>query len=317
MSSTGRTIAAVVFSLIVSPFLMVASSVAANVAGPGAQPKGAKAQDAKASAAKAPQVAKLTAEQIVEKHVAARGGAQAWKSVQTIQLSGMLDAGRGDLDARAAKMVRSGKKYVKEGPLDTTAPSDQAKDADKQVQLPFTLDVSRPNKSRMEVVFDGKTAVQVYDGAHGWKVRPFLNRNDVEPFTPAEAKSQASANGIDGPLIDYAAKGTKISLEGVEQVSGQPAYKLKVTPKNGSAQHVWIDASSFLDVKMDGAARRMDGKMHDVFVYQRDFRSVQGVKIPFLVETTVAGYSDTHKMVVEKASINPKLDDAVFAKPHA
>jgi hypothetical protein len=41
------------------------------------------------------------------------------------------------------------------------------------------------------------------------------------------------------------------------------------------------------------------------------------VKIPFLVETAVAGYHDTHKMIIEKASINPKLDDALFAKPHA
>jgi hypothetical protein len=302
MSSTGR--AFVACSLIVSPFLMVASGFAA--------------QDAKAPAAKAPQVARLTAEQIVEKNVAARGGAQAWKSVQTIQLSGKLDAGRGDLDAQATKMVRSGKKYVgKQDRPDASAASNEAKDARQQVQLPFTLDVMRPNRSRLEIAFDGKTAVQVYDGVHGWKVRPFLNRKDVEPFSTAEAKAQASSNGIDGPLIDYAAKGSKVALEGVEQVEGQPAYKLKVTPKNGNAQHVWIDASSFLDVKMDGAARRMDGKVHGVFVYQRDFRSVQGVKIPFLVETAVDGFSDTHKMIIEKASINPKLDEGLFAKPHA
>jgi hypothetical protein len=304
MSSTGRTLAAIVFSLIVSPFLMAASGLAA--------------QDAKAAAAKAPQVARLTAEQIVQKNVAARGGAQAWQSVQTIQLTGKLEAGRGDLDAHATKLVRSGKKYAgKEGRQETAPASDDAKDAGQQVQLPFTLDVMRPNKSRLEIAFDGKTAVQVYDGVHGWKVRPFLNRNDVEPFSAAEAKSQASGNGIDGLLIDYAAKGSKVALEGVEQVEGHPAYKLKVTPKNGNAQHVWIDASSFLDVKMDGAARRMDGKMHEVFVYQRDFRSVQGVKIPFLVETAVDGYHDTHKMIVERASINTKLEDALFAKPRA
>jgi len=167
------------------------------------------------------------------------------------------------------------------------------------------------------VVFAGKTAVQVFDGEHGWKVRPFLNRNDVEAFTADEAKTEALRGDLDGPLIDYAAKGTKVGLEGVEQVEGQPAYKLKVTPKNGAVKHVWIDAKTFLDVKMDGFPKHMDGKMHPVYVYQRDFRSVQGVMIPFVVETAVDGYTETHKLLVEKAAINPQLDDSLFSKPHA
>jgi len=106
-------------------------------------------------------------------------------------------------------------------------------------------------------------------------------------------------------------------LDGTDLVDGQPAYKLKVTQKNGDVKHVWVDARSFLDVKMDGVPRRMDGKMHEVFVYQRDFRKVEGVTIPFLLETAVAGYPDTHKMIIEKATVNPKMDDALFAKPRA
>jgi hypothetical protein len=38
--------------------------------------------------------------------------------------------------------------------------------------------------------------------------------------------------------------------------------------------------------------------------------------IPFLVETAVVGYPDTHKMIIERAMVNPKLDDASFTKPH-
>ena len=32
----------------------------------------------------------------------------------------------------------------------------------------------------------GDTAVQVFDGQQGWKLRPFLGRREVEAFTPAE-----------------------------------------------------------------------------------------------------------------------------------
>jgi hypothetical protein len=117
--------------------------------------------------------------------------------------------------------------------------------------------------------------------------------------------------------VDYAAKGTKVEFEKVEPVEGKDAYKLKLTMKGGTVRHVWVDAQTFLDVRVDGVPRRMDGKMHDVYVYQRDFRKVEGVTIPFIVETAVVGYPDTHKMIIEKAAVNPKLDDALFAKPHA
>jgi hypothetical protein len=137
----------------------------------------------------------------------------------------------------------------------------------------------------------------------------------VEPFTAEEAKSEAQKGDMDGPLVDYAAKGTKVELEKVEAVEGHDAYKLKLTMKSGKLQHVWIDTKSFLDVKIDGIPRRMDGKMHNVWIYQRDFRSVEGLMMPFVLETAVDGYRETHKMLIEKVAVNPKLDDARFAKP--
>jgi hypothetical protein len=61
----------------------------------------------------------------------------------------------------------------------------------------------------------------------------------------------------------------------------------------------------------------MDGKTHNVWVYQRDFRSVQGLKIPFVTETIVDGYPQAHKIVVENVAVNPQLGPATFAKPKA
>ena len=107
----------------------------------------------------------------------------------------------------------------------------------------------------------------------------------------------------------------KLKAAGTEPVEGNPAYKLKITAKNGDVQHIWIDAQSFLDVKVEGSPRRMDGRMHTVWVYQRDFRTVQGVTMPFVLETAVDGYRETHKIVIEKVTVNPKLDDSLFAKP--
>ncbi|WP_175108505.1 outer membrane lipoprotein-sorting protein, partial [Pararobbsia alpina] len=182
--------------------------------------------------------AHMSAAQIVERNVAARGGLQAWRAVNTLTMTGQIDVG-----------------------------------GTKPVKLPFVMTMKRPNKSRFELRFDSQTAFQAYDGTQGWKVRPFLGRNDAEPYTPAEAKSAAQTADLDGPLIDYAKKGSQVEVEGVESVEGHRAYKLKLTTKEHVERHVWIDASSFLELKIDGDQRKLDGRMHPVAVYYRDYKS--------------------------------------------
>ena len=261
------------------------------------------------------QRADLTAAQIVEKHVAARGGLQVWRAVQAMSFSGKMDAGRGDLEARGARIARGAKARIGKMANDGTPVVGDKGEANKQVKLPFLLEMKRPDKSRLEIEFAGKTALQVYDGTSGWKLRPYLNRNDVEPFTAEEAKSEAEKAGMDGPLVDYAAKGTTVERDGVESVEGRDAYKVKLTTKSGNVQHVWIDAKSFLDVKVEGTQRRMDGRMRNVWIFQRDFRAVQGLMIPFVLETAIEGFPETHKIVIDKVAVNPRLDDTLFKKP--
>jgi len=227
-----------------------------------------------------PPVDQLSAAQIVEKNVAARGGLQAWRAVKTMSMSGKLDAG--------------GK---------------------QNVQLPFVLEMERTRKTRLELLFNGQTAVQVYDGTNGWKLRPFLNRHEVEPYTPEELKSASMQTDLDGPLVDYAAKGTKVELAGVQQVEGHDTYNLKLTLKNGQVQHIWVDAQTFLDVKVEGTPRRLNGRFHPVETYLRDYRSVNGLMIPYVNETVVESVKKTEKIMVEKVVVNPNLEASRFSKP--
>jgi outer membrane lipoprotein-sorting protein len=184
----------------------------------------------------------------------------------------------------------------------------------EQAELPFVLEMKRPRKMRLEIKFAGQTAIQVYDGSNGWKLRPFLNRHEVEPFTADELKGAALQSDLDGYLIDAAAKGTKVEVEGIEKVDKRDAYKLKLTLKNGQTQRVWVDAQTFLEVKMQGWPRRLDGKYHPVAIYLRDYRTVSGLKVPFLLETAVEGVRQTEKIQIETVTVGPKLEDALFAK---
>ena len=244
---------------------------------------------------------KLTADQIIEKNVAARGGLQAWRAVQSLSMSGKMDAGGNDSATRPVPGVRTGGVQLPKRPA-------------QQAQLPFRLELKRGRKQRLEIDFRGQTAIQVFDGTHGWKLRPYLNRHEVEPFTADEMKAMELQHELDGPLVDYAVKGTKAELEGTEKVEGKDTYRLKLTYKSGVSQHVWVDANTFLEMKIEGTPRRLDGQYHSVEIYYRDYRAVSGVKVPYLTETKVQGIRQTEKIEVEEVAVNARVEDSRFAK---
>ncbi len=260
----------------------------------------------------------LSAAQIVDKNVAARGGLQAWRAVQTMSLAGTLAAGGNE---------RSTLRIPGQGRPPATNSILPQRPAE-EVQLPFLMDLKRPRKLRFELEFGGQTAIQVFDGANGWKLRPFLNRRVVEPYTAEEMNIASVQADLDGPLVDYAAKGSRVELVGMEKVENRDTFKIKLVLKGGQALHVWIDAQTFLEAKMEGQPRRLDGTLHPVEVFFRDYRPVQGLQIPYLLETRVLpvarnsmGAKDAavppEKIVLETVQVNPALDEALFSKPEA
>jgi len=260
-------------------FLTTSALAGAQTALPAGNSAQAAAQSA--PAAKAP-VPTLAVEQIIQKNVEARGGLAAWRAIQSMTETGKMDA-----------------------------------NSKGTVQLPFKLEMMRPRKTRLEIVFNGHTAVQTYDGTNGWTLRPYLGRPDPDPYSEIELRKSAEQQELDGPLVDYAAKGTTAELVGVEQVEGKDAYKIRLTLKTKAVRHIWIDARSFLELKIEDMPRILDGKPHNVDTYFRDYRPVSGLMIPFTLETAVKDVVGSKKLIIEKVELNPKLDDMEFAKPQS
>jgi len=230
----------------------------------------------------APEVSKeLTAEQIVDRNVAARGGLDAWRKIQTLVWAGHLES------------------------PDSPDP-----------RLPFVLEQRRPNKTHFEINTMGQKSMRVFDGTHGWRARPGKgSAPDVKPFTPQELKFAREAQGIDGPLIDYQAKGNTVALVGIEDIEGRKNYRIAVHLASGETQDVWIDANTFLDTRYDRTTYSATGQRGIVSVFYRDYKVVEGLAIPAIMEIGVGSARVPDKMVVEKVALNPPLDDKVFSRP--
>lgn len=256
----------------------------------------------------------LSVNQILDRNAEARGGIAAWRAVTAMKMSGKLDAARKRPDP--AMLDQNEKRFRTMAVKFKVSDQNAIAEASKPVELPFNLELKRPNLSRMEIQFNGQLAVQTYDGSSGWKLRPWLESSAAEPYTQDELKMAAEQQPLDGALIDAAAKGTSVSLGGTDKVNGQYAYKLKLTFKDGLQRNVWVDAKSFLEVKMDGS-RKMDGKMKPLAIYYKDYRKVDKVMVPFLLETQVEGVRETESIHIEQVAVNPSLDSVRFSKPAA
>lgn len=259
--------------------------------------------------------AERDARRIAEKNAAARGGRDAWQKVRSLVLSGRLDAGVPRDQAKLAQdAIRNRNANARRAAARRALVSGGGSVTVKPVQLPFSLALARTRRTRLEIRFAGDTAVQVFDGQQGWKLRPFLGRREVESYTPAELEQAREQTDLDGPLMDYTATAQKLELVGTEKVDGHDTHKIAVTTRSGAVRHVWVDTQTNLELRSD-TTRQVNGKPRTVWTYYRDYRPVEGLQIPHTLETMVEGIPTAEQILIDKVEVNPPLPESRFAKP--
>ena len=158
------------------------------------------------------------------------------------------------------------------------------------------------------------TLIQAYDGKDGWKVSPFQGRKDPEKLSADDCKSLVEDADIAGPLVDWKEKGSTVSYVGTEDVEGTEAYKLKVVRKNGDVSFVYLDPDHFLDIRI--LSQRVEqGAQIEVETDLGDYEKINGVFLPFSIESGPKNSPDKQKIVLEKAEANVPVDDAMFHFP--
>ncbi len=182
--------------------------------------------------------------------------------------------------------------------------------------MPSVLEVKRPNKTRWEFTVNGQIAVQAYDGKDAWAVAPFAGKTEPEPMSPEDAKDVELQADMDGPLVDYKAKGHRVELMGLEKIGGHEAWRLKVTLRNGDERELYLDLKTHLQIA-SVAHRTVRGRPVEVESEIGDYREVGGVLLPHSFETKVKGVRETQSVRFEKIELNVPIDDSRFSRPPA
>lgn len=216
-------------------------------------------------------------DEMIARNLAARGGADRLRAMQTQRLVGRISFG-----------------------------SDPA--------MPLVVEIKRPGRMRREIVVDQQTIVRVTDGGVGWALNPLAGDSAPRPLTADELSNMAGGADLEGPLLDYIAKGNLIELVGKETVEGRAAWELKVTLPGGETRYGYLDPESWLEIKWKGSVRN-GGRPQVLETYFRDYRPVNGVMISWHIDSRTPGTAHAQKIVFDSVAVDQPIDDARFAEP--
>lgn len=174
----------------------------------------------------------------------------------------------------------------------------------------------RPNKTRTVTKLDlsslgaGQlTREQRFDGTSGYILDSLQGNREITGNQLENLKN----TGFPTPLLTYKDRGATVELAGKEKVDGRDAYVLLFKPKTGSVARQFIDAETYLPARIVAKVDTPETGEVEQTTDLSDYREVDGIKVPFTIKVSTSGQSFT--IAVTKVEHNVKIDEAVFSKP--
>jgi hypothetical protein len=161
--------------------------------------------------------------------------------------------------------------------------------------------------------FNGQKIMDCYITNGGWSVNPLAGQPTPAAMPPAQIKMCQLQLEAGGPLLDYASKGSKVELQGKDNVHGAPVYKLLLTTATGQQAGYYISDSSFYILK---EVTKIDagGQEFDIDLIKTDYRKTQdGFLMPYSTELSFPGMTAT--FVVKKIEVNKDFEASIFDMP--
>ena len=222
-----------------------------------------------------------TADEVIERHIAALGGREALNKLTSRKSTGTVTLGTaaGNLTGPYEGFAKAPNKTRSVLKLDTTA-------------------IGGPGEMIIEQRFDGNA---------GYSLNSLQGDADIT----GNQLDNMRNGGFPSAILVYKQNGVKADLLPKEQVDGKDAIVMLLTPKTGSPTRIYFDATTYLVIKTVVKVTTAAGELEQTNTVS-DYRTVDGVKVPFLIANSNPQQTITIKLT--KVEHNIPLDDAMFGK---
>jgi hypothetical protein len=215
------------------------------------------------------------ADEIIQKHIDAIGGAAKIKALKSLRARGRVEQ--------------------------------------NGLELPFTLWRKRPDKSRVEVGFKGMFLTLGHDGKRSWWVNPLSGVLQPAEVPKDYAELVLRWSDFEGPLVDYRRKGHRAEYEGEQRSDAGVLHRIKLTLSNGDVWRVFIDAKTYVEVKRI-YPQSYGGRTRETATRFREYALVDGVRLYRVIEGEALDRTP-FTMTLLSYEANVPVEDAHFEKP--
>lgn len=225
-----------------------------------------------------PAASAQTVEDVVARHVAARGGEARMKAIQTVKLTRTIATPFGKVNAV----------YYRK----------------------------RPNLLRIEQGPAGQPPLaRGVNPDAAWDANP--RGVTLRPAAFAVETRDIDADFDGDLLVDWKAKGHTVTLDGRDTIGGIETYRLTVTTRSGTVRTINLDATTYLDVQHAGTVNINASRKYNFVTTFSSWKEVGGLQFPFDLDEERVDPQTTQSFATYTHSIelDAPMDDALFATP--
>ena len=209
-----------------------------------------------------------TADEIIDNHIKAIGGAAKWNELNSMYSEMTTDMGG--------------------------------------MKIPIKIWQQHMKGMRVEFEVQGMTGIQVVTDKDGWSLMPFMGQTKPEPTNEEALKSARSQLDIRGQLLDCKGKGSTVEYLGEDEDEGVEVYKIRLTDSNKTETTYFIDKESYLLIKAVSKVN-FQGQEIDAVTKMSNYKDVGGILIPHSVDSMSTGKMEIVKTEINPAIAEDKF----------
>jgi outer membrane lipoprotein-sorting protein len=218
-----------------------------------------------------------TVDELLEKNIESRGGAEKLRAISTRIVTGKVTA------------------QGPQGPIDLT----------------MQVFSKRPNMMLQQMEIAGTQIATAFDGEQAWGMNP-MTGGGAQPLTGVQAELLREQASFDGPLALARSRSDKMEVAGKDQVDGSATWKLVITHE-GRTTTVYLDEKTGLERKVSSSIAEGGQQMFIESVIS-DYQATEGIMVPRKVQTLVGGQAQA-TVTIDTVQFNQPIEDAKFKMP--
>jgi hypothetical protein len=218
----------------------------------------------------------MVARQLINRHLAARGGFDKIQAIHSVIQEGTITNGENTMPLRVCK--------------------------------------KRPGYLLVTFTAGGQTGREGWDGHAAWEYFPWRDSEPMYVSGVPETALQR-ASDFDGPLVNWQPKGHVVEYLGESQIDQRPVHLLKVTLADGNEIVHYLDHESLLIIGTKTRRGVHGSEPVEITHRFEDYRQVAGVFYAFKMIEVAEDGQHREVIVWNSIEANTLFDNSLFQKP--